>query len=242
MARGTQLLKLVEMLREEVNRATSVAVGNDDLPGLKNKLSRTQEVLWDEYDWPFLRQVFPAVPMQAGERYYDFPVGLSVNRIDDNDGTDGPGVVCWFSNLPVPIRRGIGFNEYAIYNSDNGIRQEPALAWDVRWTGTSEQIEIWPLPVTNNATIQFKGIRRLRPLIADNDVCDLDDQLIVLFSAAEILARQQSASADGVSSLAKARLARLKGRSKAGSPTYRMGMSEGKKDNRFPIVVHARSN
>ena len=36
MARGTQLLKLVEMLREEVNRATSVAVGKDDLPSLKN--------------------------------------------------------------------------------------------------------------------------------------------------------------------------------------------------------------
>src|ERR1035437_1908292 len=137
MARGTQLLKLVEMLREEVNRATSVAVGNDDVAGLKNKLSRTQEVLWDEYDWPFLRQVFPAKQMQAGERYYDLPVGLSVNRIDDSNDNKNPGVVCWYSNLPVPIKRGIGFAEYAIYNSDNGVRQEPALAWDVRWTGTS---------------------------------------------------------------------------------------------------------
>lgn len=242
MARGTQLLKLVEMLREEVNRATNVAVGNDDLPGLKNKLSRTQEVLWDEYDWPFLRQVFPAKQMQAGERYYDFPVGLSVNRIDDNDGTDGPGVVCWFSNLPVPIKRGIGFNEYAIYNSDNGVRQEPALAWDVRWTGAKDQFEVWPVPVTNTASIQFKGIRKLRPLIADSDVADLDDQMIVLFAAAEILSRQGSASAPDIGALAKARFARLKGRSKAGTRTYRLGMSEGQHDNRFPIVVHARSN
>ena len=242
MARGTQLLKLVEMLREEVNRATSVAVGNDDLPALKNKLSRTQEVLWGEYDWPFLRQVFPAKFLQAGERYYDFPDGLSVDRIDDRDGTDGPGVVCWYSNLPVPIRRGIGFTEYAIFNSDAGVRQEPALAWDVRWTGTSEQFEVWPLPVTNLCSIQFKGIRKLRPLIQDSDVCDLDDQLIVLFSAAEILARQGSASASAVGQLAKTRLGSVKARAKSASPTYRMGMSEGASDQRFPIVVHARSN
>lgn len=242
MARGTQLLKLVEMLREEVNRATSVAVGNDDLPSLKNKLSRTQEVLYDEYDWPFLRQVFPAKQLNAGQRYYDFPVGLNPDRIDDSDSTDGPGVVIWYSNFPRPIQRGIGFKEYAIYNSEDDIRQEPALAWDVRWTGTSEQIEIWPIPVSQSATIQFKGIRTLRPLIKDSDVCDLDDQLIVLLSAAEILARQGSQSAPAVAAMAKSRLARVKGRSVSASKTYRMGMGEGEKDNRFPIVVHARSN
>lgn len=242
MARGTQLLKLVEMLREEVNRATSVAVGNDDLPSLKNKLSRTQEVLYDEYDWPFLRQVFEAKPLQAGERYYDFPADLNLDRIDDNDSTAGPGVVIWYSNFPRPIQRGIGFKEYAIYNSDSGVRQEPALAWDVRWTGAKEQFEVWPIPVSNTMTIQFKGIRKLRPLIQDSDVCDLDDQLIVLFSAAEILARQGSASATAIAALAKARLARVKGRSKTASQTYRLGMGEGEKDSRFPIVVHARSS
>jgi hypothetical protein len=242
MARGTQLIKLCEMLREEINRATSVAVGNDDLPSLKNKLSRTQQVLYDEYDWPFLRQVFPAKQLSAGERYYDFPVGLNPDRIDDNDQGDGPGVVVWYSALPQPIQRGIGFREYAIYNSDNNARSEPALAWDVRWTGSAEQFEIWPLPVSNTQTIQFKGLRTLRPLIAESDVCDLDDQLIVLFAAAEILSRQGSTSAKDVGALAKARLARVKGRSKSASQRYRLGMGEGDKDPRFPIVVHARSS
>ncbi len=216
MARGTQLLKLVEMLREEL--------------------------LYDEYDWPFLRQMFPAKTLQAGERYFDFPVGLNSNRIDDNDGTEGPGVVCWYSNMPMPLQRGIGFNEYAIYNSDNGVRQEPAIKWDIRWTGTSEQIEIWPIPVTNTSSIQLKGIRKLRPLIADGDVCDLDDQLIVLFTAAELLSRAGAANASAVGAAAKARLARMKGRAKSGSSTYRLGMGTGGTDSRFPIVVHARSN
>jgi hypothetical protein len=242
MARGTQLLKLVEMLREECNRATSVAVGNDDLPGLKNKLSRTQEVLYDEYDWPFLRQVFPAKTLQAGERYYDFPVGLNLERIDDNDGPEGPGVVIWYSSIPMPIRRGIGFPEYAIYNSDAGVRQEPALAWDVRWTGTREQIEIWPIPVSNTTTLQFSGIRKLRPLIADSDVADLDDQAIVLTAASEILARQGSASAPAIAGLALARLKRMKARVKSASPAYRLGMGNSNSpDPRFPITVRARS-
>jgi len=58
MARGTQLLQLVTMLREEVNRASSVAVGVDDQPLLRQKLTRTQEFFYDEFTWPFLRQVF----------------------------------------------------------------------------------------------------------------------------------------------------------------------------------------
>lgn len=242
MARGTQLLKLVEMLREEVSRATSVAVGSDDVAGLKQKLSRTQGILYEEFDWPFLRQVFPAKTLNAGEQFYDFPTGLNSGRIDDNDQPTGPGVVVWYSNYPTPLGRGIGFPEYAVYNSNAGVRQEPALKWDIRWTGTKDQFEVWPIPVTNNTSIQFKGIRKLRPLIADNDVCDLDDNMIVLFCAAEILARQQAASAPAVQAMAKTLFARLKGRSMAGSKTYRLGMGEsGQSDPRFPITVHARS-
>ena len=218
-------------------------MGSDDLAGLKNKLSRTQEVLADEYDWPFLRQIFPAKALQAGERYYDFPTGLQAKRIDDNDGPEGPGVVCWYSNVPMPIRRGIHFADYAVYNSDAGIRQDPVLAWDIRWTGTKDQIEVWPIPVSNNMTLQFSGLRTLRPLIADSDVCDLDDQLIVLTAAAELLARQGSANAPNVAGLALARLKRLKARNKSASPSYRLGMGDSRSsDPRFPIVVHARSN
>lgn len=233
MARGTQLLQLVENLREEVGRASSVAVGQSDLPGLKQKLRRTQEQLYDDYDWPFLRQIFPPLYMKAGEQYYDLPAGLHLERIE--------AVELWYSNFPRPIARGVTPRNYAIYDSAAGVRQEPALAWDVRWTGTAEQIEIWPLPVSNTQFLQFTGIRNLRPLVKDSDVADLDDQLIVLWTASEILARQGAQSAGVVLKLAQARLGTMKKRSKGAERTYRMGMGPGNTDSRIPIIVHARS-
>lgn len=233
MARGTQLLQLVEDLREEVGRSSSVAVGNADLPGLKQKLRRTQALLYDDYDWPFLRQIFPAKTLQAGERYYDFPDGLNLERVE--------AVALWYNNLPVPITRGITPADYGIHNPEDDVRSEPALAWDVRWTGTKDQIEIWPLPATNAQYIQFTGIRALRPLIADSDVADLDDHLIVLFCAAEILARTDAKNAKTVMAAATKRLHTMRARVKGATPMRRMGQGTSDTDRRFPIVVTARA-
>jgi hypothetical protein len=236
MARGTQLLKLVEMVRNEVGRATNVAVGVDDVPELKAKIRRQQELFYDDYDWPFLRQVFPVKPLQAGELYYDFPVGLNVTRIEK--------VVLWYNNLPRDLDRGITFAEYAIYNSLAGtpVRQSPARRWDVRWTGTKEQMEIWPVPSDNSQTVQMAGIRNLRPLINDSDAADLDDQLIALAVAGELLQKQENANASTVLKLAGARLASMKGRAHdGGAARFRLGMGDGEDhSNRLQIVVRAR--
>lgn len=233
MARGTQLIQLVTMLREEVNRASSVAVGVDDQPLLRQKLNRTQELFYDEFTWPFLRQVFPLKQLQQSEQYYDFPAGLNLERVEN--------VYVWYGNLPTEIDRGIGMTEYAVYNSNTGVTSEPARRWDVRWTGAKEQFEIWPIPASNTQSIQFTGIRNLRPLIADSDVADLDDLLIVLTTAAEILAAQGSTNAPAVLSLAQERFKRMKGRANAGGARMRrMGISEQPSDRRFPITVHTR--
>lgn len=232
MARGTQLLELVRMLRSEIGRATNVAVGVDDVAELKTKLRRQQELFYDSFDWPFLRQVFTAKDMQAGERYYDFPAETNVDRIER--------VVVWFSNLPRPITRGIGFAEYAIYNSEDDVRTDPVTRWDVRWTGTVEQMEVWPIPSSNDQTVQCSGIRALRPLINDAHVCDLDDQMIVLAVAAELLGKQGDKSAPLVLKAAEARANRMKGRSSAGgADRVRLGMGEPA-ENKVQVVVRAR--
>lgn len=232
MARGTQLLQLVQDLRDEVGRANSVAVGVDDLSGLKTKLRRMQAFFYDEHDWPFLRQIFPLKPLQAGEKFYDFPTGLNLEGVERVD--------LWYGNLPQPLTRGISTQEYAIYNSNNGVTQEPAMRWDVRWTGTKEQFEIWPIPSSNTQSVQFTGKRNLRPLIQDSDVADLDDKMLILAVAAEILEKQGEESSSTVSALAKARFNRMKGRGQGASPTRRMGQGVPATDSRFPIVVHAR--
>src|SRR5262245_45580808 len=150
MARGTQLLQLVTLLRDELGRSNSVAVGVDDIPSLKSTLRRVQETLYDAEEWPHMRTVFPRKLMQAGERFSDFPTDMNFDRLED--------VALWYNGRPIPVLRGIGFDEYAIHDSENDVRNDPVRAWDVRWTGTKEQVEVWPVPASTNAMgLQFKG-------------------------------------------------------------------------------------
>lgn len=217
MARGTQLIQLAQMVREECGRASSLGVGNDDLEAIKTKLRRAQELYYDKYAWPHLHKVFDVETLLAGERYYDPPLGLNVDRIDEN------GVVVWYSGIAHAIPRGIVFSDYNMYAA--GTRAEPVLKWDVRATGNDEvQIEVWPTPSTNNQKLQFSGIRNLNPLVADSDRADLDDQLLVLTIAAEMLAARDEEAARAIGAAAKDRVKVLVGNSHNNMPRVRMGM------------------
>lgn len=214
--RGQQLGQCVSKLRAELGRSTNVAVGVDDAEILKDVIRRTQETLYEDYDWSFLRQMFPAITLNAGQRYYDIPAAFNFDRIEE--------AAIRISGRPVPFIRGIEFENYTTFDSDAGVRASPAQRWDIRWTGTVEQIEVWPIPTDSSNAMQFKGIRKLRALTADSDVTDLDDNLIILFAAAELLARQKSEDANIKLKAGQQLYARLKGRSAAGRPDIRLGM------------------
>lgn len=97
----------------------------------------------------------------------------------------------------------------AFAGGTSGLRIDPIEKWDIIDTGTgTPQIEVWPLPASNSM-LRFRGVRALRPLIADGDVADLDDVLIVLWAAAELRAGKGDEKAK--SALAQRRLNRLKG-------------------------------
>src|SRR3546814_8319946 len=91
--------------------------------------------------------------------------------------------------------RGIRSEDYAAYDSAAGERVDPVLRWDVQFTGTTDQIEVWPIPASNGMRLQVFGKKVLAPLIEDDDRADLDDQLIVLNAAVTLLARQESKDA-----------------------------------------------
>lgn len=219
MARNVQLIQMVASLRDELGLSNSVAVGVDDVPSLKRSLRRVQEGLYDEYDWPHLRIFTAKIALSAGQRYYDVPADLNYERIER--------AVTWWGDIPKTIDRGIGFHEYASYDSERDERSDPALRWDIRWTGTVEQIEVWPIPASSDYSLQWRGIRKLRPLLLDTDVCDIDERLIVLFAAAEHLERSKAGDAASKRAQAQALLSRLKGRSTAGGGRIRLGLGQG---------------
>lgn len=208
MARNEQFLELQTALREELGRSPDVSVGVDDLPILKRALNRVYATLYDEHDWPFLRRVFPRIQLNAGQRFYDFPTDLNIERVEV--------VNAWWNGLPNPVHRGIGFEEYASFDSEADERSDPVLAWDVRDVSGTPQIEVWPIPSANDQELQIIGIRTAPKLVNDIDLCLLDDEMVILFAAAQYLARQKSEDADVVLAQARARFQSMKGRSSGG--------------------------
>lgn len=225
MARGTAFSELFTRLRAETGRSTSVAVGVDDLDQLKEVLNSTYQTLYMNHDWAHLMKVFPRVTLNAGQRYYNFPTGLNSERVTR--------VVVWRDGIASDITRGIGPEEYNTYDPEADERSEPALAWDVRWTGSADQIEIWPLPSTNNQELQFTGVQAAPRLVNDTDLCLLDDDLVVLFAAAELLGDK---GGKGKLSKAQDHLRLLKARGKGGERAYQMGLDDYRRE-REPRVV-----
>ena len=176
MARGATFLKLFTMLRGEIHRSADPAVGIEDLPVLKTKLNRVYETLYDGYDWPHLLRWLPKQNFAAGQRYYDVPSGQYEELRE---------VIAWWNNTPHPLARGIGWEQYSAYDSEADERSDPALRYEIRFTGTKEQIEIWPIP-GSASPFQVVIKRQFAPLVNDADVCLIDDQSVVLAAAAEL--------------------------------------------------------
>lgn len=214
MARGTQLINLVSMLRAEAGLSTKVSVGTDQEDTLKTKIRRIQETYYDEVDWPFLR-IFPTKALAAGQQFYDWPAALNPERVNL--------VKVKYGSRFYPLERGITLDDYNAHDSAADDRSEPALKWDIRFTGTTDQLEIWPLPVTNDMVLYFDGIQKLAALTSNSDTAMLDDLLIVLTGAAELLARKETEDAKILAKSVGDRLTRLKGRLVGDRPTRVMG-------------------
>lgn len=178
MARGNTFLNLYIMLRAELGRSSTIAVGVEDRERLRHHINRAYEARYDKYDWPHLRRTFDPITLNAGQRYYDFPNELNYERIER--------AWVWWTNEPTPIWRGVTVDDYGAYDPTANERSDPVLKWDVRSIGSSTQFEVWPLPASNSVRITFQGIRKITKLVNDADLCLLDDQLITLDAAASI--------------------------------------------------------
>lgn len=220
MAIGTQFLPIYTDLRAEVRRSTTVSVGVDDLPYLKRVVNHVYRALVVDYEWSHLGVVPDRIDMQAGQRIYDFPSELDFDGITE--------AVCWTGGTNVPIEKGIGFAEYAAIDSESDSRQDPVQRYDLRFSGTSVQFEAWPVPATTDEiSVQFKGNYKLARLVNDTDKLWIDDELVLLFSAAEVLKADDAKDADSKLQLAQDYLRRLKVRANRNGQRYAIGLGSG---------------
>ena len=230
MARGTQLLSLIAQLRAETGRSQDVAVGIDEVENIKVQLARKQEELYDKHDWLHIK-VQKTVSLAAGQRYYDLPSGLNFDKIDQ--------VALEYNGIYQDICKGIDLKDYTAYDSNAATpdRSSQALKWDIRHTGSSEQIEIWPIPSDNTQTLYFYGSKSLGALVQEADTADLDDRLIVLSLAAQILKRQKSPDANDVAQMAAGRFMDLKRNAAKNRPTISIGTGRSNLSKRGKTVL-----
>jgi hypothetical protein len=199
MATNTTLTALRDMLRAEIGASASPSMGVNAVQQMNYLLARTQERLWTEFDWPHLI-IDRDEDLLAGQRYYDFPADVDQNRIQS--------VHVKYSNTWRPLNYGIDTRHYNALDPERDMRQDPVQHWKHAENG---QFEVWPVPASSEDKVRFRTIKKLRPLVGDTDRCDLDDKLIVLFTAAEMLAHAKAADAGSKLSLANAHYIRLRG-------------------------------
>lgn len=210
MARYKTLGELLTELRARTRRSLNPAHNSQARDAQVEMLQVTQEWLWEDFTWPHLR-VHRDISLQDGQRYYDMPEDLDIDRIEKIEIRDG--------NRWLEVKYGIEAHHYTTYDSDLDQRTWPVLRWVIAEgaLGDKEQIEVWPIPDRNadaetlDATLRVWGVRKLAPLVADSDRADLDSRLIVGYAAAEMLAAAGAKDATLKLSQAKKLDAKLRG-------------------------------
>lgn len=223
MARGTAFSELLLQLRAELRRSQSPAVGVDDIASLKQTLNRNAQVYAMLRDWEYLNRKFPRITLNAGQRYYDLPPGLDLERITVAKIKYGGSFY--------PLCRGIDFEDYESFDPEEDERSSPALKWGTQFEESvkREQIEIWPLPDSSSQYLYFEGYRRADTMVSDDDICVVDDIVVVLWSAAELLQKVDAEGAKAKVDIANEHLRKLGLRaSMSESAPVQVGLGSGR--------------
>lgn len=219
MARGATLRQLISDLRDELRRLNTPSAAPDDTPSLRRTINHVYRLIYYQHDWSFLRYRFPAITLNAGQRYYDVPAGLDADRILE-------AKVKWSGDF-VDVHRGISTDDYNVHDPEENERSSPMLKWDIVFTGTKEQIEVWPLPDGTAQSLRLYGVYACDPLVSEDDICRLESEVIVLYAAAELLKAQKSEDAEAKLQQANELLRLVKIRSASAGEntgTFRLGL------------------
>jgi hypothetical protein len=226
--RGQTLATLIDNLRAEVGHSTNVAHGVNAEDYLKRTLRRTQEWLWGDWNWPHLL-VYRLIPLSRTQRYYSVPADVPFERIlqDQVYAKDGDQWRPMIFGIQQP-------QLFPQYDSDRGDMSWPPTRWDVAedpgdTAGNIDnfgQIEVWPIP-SMDGEMKIRGVRVIRPMVEMSHRCELDGDLLVLYAAAEILARQKATDAEAKGAAAAQRYKMLKAK---GSKVKVFSMGAGQQD------------
>jgi hypothetical protein len=244
--RGQTLGELLSDLKAECGFSQNAAHGINNRESLVQVLKRTQRRIWSDWDWMHMR-VSRDMQVNAGQRYYNCPTDLPYERIDCAEVK--------FGGQWKPLCFGITERQYSIFDPRTNERSWPIERWDVAEDpadtgGTPDNrgmIEVWPLPSDSGTPdapgsdqegwMRFTGIRFLRTFNADSDRCDIDGDLIVLFAAAEILARDRKEDAQAKQQAATQLYLRIRGNQEK-NRVFNLGGNDSEEEKQTVVFAH----
>ena len=178
-----QLRDMLTDLRAELGHSTNVAHGINDRDTLLYYLNRTQLDLYRDFDWPAINPIDRDILLADGQRFYAYPDDLGFEDINN--------IWVMINTVYNELLYGIGPYEMIIWNSDNGFKAWPTQKW--MHNPDMNMFELWPVPdgsaAATGAKVRLRGTKTVKPMVNDSDLSTIPDNLIVLFSAAEILQR-----------------------------------------------------
>lgn len=234
MSTNATLADLIKDVQYELGHATSVSIGQQFRGHLTHRLQREYERLYRDFTWPHLRK-WADVTLVAGTKTYTLPsIGGDPLTI-----ADVRQVFIKWGGQWTPLTRGIEIDDYNAFDSDAGVRGDPAQ----KWAPASETtVEVWPVPASAG-TVRLLALTPFRQMLIETDTCRLDDQLVSLSAAAEYLARAGSKDAGAVLTRAGQHYATLKQRVSQGQNKISLkgGQKPDPADPRNKVFVGVKS-
>lgn len=241
MPLGTPLSTLLTMLKAAIG--DSLSIGSQSDPLYIQLLSDKQQLLLGQFDFPFLRKRWD-VATTIGGRFYTMATQTTDGLTLDLDLTRPYAVYTLWGAQWVGVGYGISEPcEHNALNPDTNItgwaqqQSDPIQKWQFT-DGT--HFEIWPVPTTASR-VRFVGQRVLPVLLQPTDVALLDDQLLVLSVAVDVLALRKQPLAQVRLSYAQERLRSLRAMYPSRSHSVILGgrMRDAVWKRRLPIITVA---
>lgn len=222
MALRTTFEQLTEMVFDECGSSSATSRNNDNRAYVQRLIKRHYEFLCDDHDWAFLHITNDDATktLQAGENHYDFPVAMDLKNTLQAD--------TYYGNVWVPLIYGIDMQDYTAMNPETDQRADPQIKWRIY---NDRQFEVWPMPASDGNKVRFKGKKLPEALVGDTSCADMDDHLLVLYVASEVVAKKDGKDAQLKIAAAQRRLAQMKAMY-TDRTRVRMGMGANPADQR----------
>ena len=235
MPTGTTLATLRAMLNAEIGAEMDETISPANIP-IHNRLLNTQQRFLISQHAYLLGKVRVELPLIVGQQYYDPPGGIDFDRLDLPLFTN-------VNNFRYEVKYGIGQPEYNYWDSSRGLKSSPVFNWDRVLINGVKKIEVWPIPLVPQ-TLMLSGTALVTDMGNDTDTCVIDDLVLVLFTAARILAKNGNQDAQAVLAQAQATLNALRGDMPSKFDTFNMKGGDGSHSNlgfggngRRPVVA-----